>query len=97
LIAGLLLQDAVEVADLRVAFVGHSFRQTKLNMSKVISFCRNLPSARCCVRKTRVTFGNGSSIEAFPNNLIRFVGTRFTGFGGMKPTLRLGIRICMMR
>jgi phage FluMu gp28-like protein len=64
----LLLQDAYENGDLSIAFIGPSFRQTKLNLRRVAGFCRNLPMGTCHVQKTRISFENGSFIEAFPNN-----------------------------
>jgi hypothetical protein len=77
LIAGLMLQDAYEIKDLNVAFVGPSFRQTKMNLLKVAGFCRNLPVGSVVVKKTRICFGNGSSIEAFPNNPDTIRGNTF--------------------
>ena len=37
-IGGLLLQDAYENKDLNIAFIGSSWRQTKLNLRRVASF-----------------------------------------------------------
>ena len=67
-IGALLLQDACENSDLSIAFIGPSWRQTKLNLRRVAGFCRNLPDKTCHVQKTRIIFENGSYIEAFPNN-----------------------------
>jgi hypothetical protein len=67
-IGALLLQDAYENGDLSIAFIGPSFRQTKLNLRRAASFCRNLPSGSCHIQRTRISFKNGSVIEAFPNN-----------------------------
>jgi len=67
-IGALLLEDAYENPDLYIGFIGPSWRQTKLNIRRVASFCRNLPSSEVHVQKTRITFSNGSVIEAFPNN-----------------------------
>jgi hypothetical protein len=67
-IGALMLQDAYETGDLSIAFIGPSWRQTKLNLRRVAGFCRNLPSGIVHVQKTRISFANGSFIEAFPNN-----------------------------
>ncbi|MCW3984520.1 MAG: terminase family protein, partial [Candidatus Bathyarchaeota archaeon] len=67
-IGALLLQDAYENPDLYIGFIGPSWRQTKLNIRRVASFCRNLPAGEVHVQKTRISFSNGSVIEAFPNN-----------------------------
>lgn len=64
----LLLKDAYENDNLNIAFLGPSLRQTKLNLRHVGGFCRNLPTGSCQIQKTRITFSNGSVIEAFPNN-----------------------------
>ena len=73
----LLLQDAYENDDLTVGFVGPSYRQTKLNLRRVASFCKNLPRGSCHVQKTRISFKNGSVIEAFPNNSDTIRGNTF--------------------
>lgn len=76
-IGGLLLQDAYENKDLNIAFIGPSFRQTKLNLRRVAGFCRNLPAGTCHVQRTRISFKNGSFIEAFPNNPDTIRGNTF--------------------
>jgi hypothetical protein len=76
-IGGLLLQDAYENADLNIGFIGPSWRQTKLNLRRVAGFCRNLPQGSCQVQKTRISFKNGSIIEAFPNNADTIRGNTF--------------------
>jgi len=76
-IGGLMLQDAYEKPDLNVAFLGPSWRQTKLNLRRVASFCRNLPLGSCTVQRTRISFKNGSVIEAFPNNPDTIRGNTF--------------------
>jgi phage FluMu gp28-like protein len=76
-IGGLMLQDAYENPDMNIAFLGPSFRQTKLNLRRVGSFCRNLPSGSCTVQRTRISFKNGSIIEAFPNNPDTIRGNTF--------------------
>jgi phage FluMu gp28-like protein len=76
-IAGLLLQDAYEKSDLHIGFIGPSFRQTKDNLGRVAGFCRNLPKGSCHIQKTRISFKNGSVIEAFPNNADTIRGNTF--------------------
>ena len=76
-IGGLLLQDAYENKDLNIAFIGPSWRQTKLNLRRVAGFCRNLPAGTCHIQRTRISFKNGSFIEAFPNNPDTIRGNTF--------------------
>ena len=76
-IGGLLLQDAYENADLNIGFIGPSWRQTKRNLRLVAGFCRNLPQGSCHIQKTRISFKNGSVIEAFPNNSDTIRGNTF--------------------
>ncbi|HLN88928.1 MAG TPA: terminase family protein [Candidatus Binatia bacterium] len=76
-IGGLLLQDAYENSDLNIGFIGPSWRQTKLNLRRVAGFCRNLPPGTCHIQRTRITFKNGSVIEAFPNNPDTIRGNTF--------------------
>jgi phage FluMu gp28-like protein len=76
-IGGLLLQDAYENPDLNIGFIGPSWRQTKLNLRRIAGFCRNLPAGSCLIQKTRLSFSNGSVIEAFPNNPDTIRGNTF--------------------
>jgi phage FluMu gp28-like protein len=76
-IGALHLADAWNNADLNIGFVGPSWRQTKLNIRRVASFCRNLPQQGLHVQKTKITFPNGSVIEAFPNNPDTIRGNTF--------------------
>ena len=76
-IGGLMLKDAYQYEDLNIAFVGPSFRQTKLNLRRVAGFCRNLPAGSCHIQRTRLSFENGSVIEAFPNNPDTIRGNTF--------------------
>ena len=76
-IGGLMLKDAHQYDDLNIAFVGPSFRQTKLNLRRVAGFCRNLPCKSCQIQRTRISFSNGSVIEAFPNNPDTIKGNTF--------------------
>lgn len=76
-IGGLLLQDAYENPDLNIGFIGPSWRQTKLNLRRVAGFCRNLPQGSYHIQKTRISFKNGSVIEAFPNNPDTIRGNTF--------------------
>ncbi len=76
-IGALHLADAWNNPDLNIGFVGPSWRQTKLNIRRVASFCRNLPQQGMHVQKTKITFPNGSIIEAFPNNPDTIRGNTF--------------------
>jgi hypothetical protein len=76
-IGALLLQDAYENDDLNIGFIGPSWRQTKLNLRRVANFCRTLPQGSCHVQRTRISFKNGSFIEAFPNNSDTIRGNTF--------------------
>jgi phage FluMu gp28-like protein len=76
-IGALHLVDAWNNADLSIGFLGHSWRQTKLNISRVARFCRNLPQQGLHVQKTRITFPNGSVIQAFPNSPDTIRGNTF--------------------
>ncbi len=76
-IGALHLADAWNNNDLNIGFVGPSWRQTKLNIRRVASFCRNLPQQELHVQKTRIVFKNGSVIEAFPNNPDTIRGNTF--------------------
>jgi hypothetical protein len=76
-IGGLHLEDAWNIPDLSIGFVGPSWRQTKLNIRRVSGFCRNLPQQGLHIQKTRISFPNGSVIEAFPNNPDTIRGNTF--------------------
>jgi hypothetical protein len=76
-IGGLLLQDVYENPDLNMGLIGPSWRQTKRNLGRVAGFCRNLPQGSCHIQKTRISFKNGSVIEAFPNNSDTIRGNTF--------------------
>ncbi|MCJ7763445.1 terminase family protein [Candidatus Bathyarchaeota archaeon] len=76
-IGALHLADAWNNDDLNIGFVGPSWRQTKLNIRRVASFCRNLPQQELHVQKTKIFFKNGSVIEAFPNNPDTIRGNTF--------------------
>ncbi|MGD6810652.1 MAG: terminase large subunit domain-containing protein [Candidatus Bathyarchaeia archaeon] len=76
-IGALHLADAWNNPDLNIGFVGPSWRQTKLNIRRVASFCRNLPQQGLHVQKTKISFPNGSVIEAFPNNPDTIRGNTF--------------------
>jgi phage FluMu gp28-like protein len=77
LISSLLLQDAWENHDVHIGFIGPSWRQTKLNIKRIASFCRNLPQQGLHIQKTRIDLPNGSVIEAFPNNPDTIRGNTF--------------------
>ncbi len=76
-IGALHLADAWNNPDLNIGFVGPSWRQTKLNIRRVASFCRNLPQQGLHIQKTKITLPNGSVIEAFPNNPDTIRGNTF--------------------
>ena len=64
----LFLWDAWKHPNINIAFLGSTWRQTKLNIREVTGFCRYLPQQGLHCQKTRITLPNGSIIEAFPNN-----------------------------
>jgi phage FluMu gp28-like protein len=76
-IGALHLADAWNNPDLNIGFIGPSWRQTKLNIRRIASFCRNLPQQGLHVQKTKISFPNGSVIEAFPNNPDTIRGNTF--------------------
>jgi hypothetical protein len=76
-IGALLLQDAYENGDINIGLIGPSWRQTKLNLRRIAGFCRSLPVGTCHVQRTRISFKNGSVIEAFPNNPETIRGNTF--------------------
>jgi len=76
-IGALHLADAWNNEDLSIGFVGPSWRQTKLNIRRISSFCRNLPQQGLHVQKTKITCPSGSVIEAFPNNPDTIRGNTF--------------------
>jgi phage FluMu gp28-like protein len=76
-IGALHLADAYNNPDLYIGFVGPSWRQSKLNIRRVASFCRNLPQEGLHTQRTKITLPNGSVIEAFPNNPDTIRGNTF--------------------
>jgi phage FluMu gp28-like protein len=65
----LLLKYAVTHPNAAIGIVGPSWRQTKKIIERIIPFTRKLPAGIVFKpQKTRISFVNGSSIEAFPNN-----------------------------
>jgi len=76
-IGALILQDAWEHPELFIGFIGPSWKQTKLNLRRVASFCRNLPQQGLHVQRTRISLPNGSVIEAFANNSDTIRGNTF--------------------
>ena len=64
----LLLKYAIDHPNNHIAIVGPSWRQTKLNIRRIGDMSRKLPFLDFHAQKTRINFGNGSVIEAFPNN-----------------------------
>ena len=67
-ISALLLNYALNNRDSYIAVVGPSWRQTKLNIRRISFFLRRLNDSEIKAQKTRISFPNGSVIEAFPNN-----------------------------
>jgi Terminase large subunit, T4likevirus-type, N-terminal len=76
-IGALHLADAWNNPNLNIGFIGLSWRQTKLNIRCIANFCQNLPQQDLHVQKTKITFLNGSMIEAFPNNPDTIRGNTF--------------------
>ncbi|MGD6805967.1 MAG: terminase large subunit domain-containing protein [Candidatus Bathyarchaeia archaeon] len=68
-ISALLLRYAVKNPNVAIGIVGPSWRQTKRIIARIAALSRNLPPGIAFkAQKTQITFANGSSIEAFPNN-----------------------------
>ena len=68
-ISALLLKYAVTHSNAEIGIVGPSWRQTKRIISRIAVLAHKLPpSIVFKPQKTRISFVNGSSIEAFPNN-----------------------------
>jgi phage FluMu gp28-like protein len=67
-ISALLLNYALNHDDSYIGVVGPSWRQTKLNIRRISYFLRKLNDPSVKAQKTRISFPNGSVIEAFPNN-----------------------------
>jgi Terminase large subunit, T4likevirus-type, N-terminal len=76
-IVALHVADAWNNPNLNIGFIGPSWRQTKLLIRRASSFCRNLPQQGLQIQKTKITFPNGSIIEAFPNNPETIRGNTF--------------------
>lgn len=71
IVAAFLLWEAVEHDAWQTAILGPSFRQSKLVIRKISFFLQRLPKDILIGRKplkTKVTFLNGSIIEAYPCN-----------------------------
>jgi phage FluMu gp28-like protein len=67
-ISALLLNHAIRNDHSHIAVVGPSWRQTKLNLSRISYFTQKLKNPNIKTQKTRITFPNSSTIEAFPNS-----------------------------
>ncbi len=76
-IGALHLADAWNNPNFHICFVAQSFRNSKLNLRRVASFCRYLPMSQKGIQKTKITFPNGSIIEAFPANPDTIRGNTF--------------------
>ena len=64
---GIAIQREVSTLTPEMLATG-SWRQTKLNIWRMSGFARKLLGSNRGVQKTRITMGNGSVIEAFPNS-----------------------------
>ena len=67
-VAALLLKYGNENPEKYIGIVGPSFRQTKLSIRRIATFCKNLNQQGLYIQKTRITLPNGTVFEAFPNN-----------------------------
>jgi phage FluMu gp28-like protein len=67
-VSALLLKYALENPNSDIAIVGPSWRQTRHDIRRIAGLCRSLPKKGLGIQKTKISFPNGSSIEAFPNN-----------------------------
>lgn len=71
IVAAFLFWEAVNNDDWQTAILGPSFRQSKLVIRKISSFLQKLPKEFLVGKKplkTKITFINGSTIEAYPCN-----------------------------
>ena len=65
-VSALLLKYAVGNPECYIAIVGPSWRQTKLNISRLRGFVRQLFGSDRGLQKTRITLENSSVIGALP-------------------------------
>ena len=77
-VSAILLKHALEHPNSYIAIIGPSWRQTKLNIRRIGTFCKKLPQQGLRIQKTRITLPNDSIIEAFPNNPDTIRGPTFT-------------------
>ena len=69
IISALLLWYAVTHPNTAIGVVGPSWRQTKRILQRISSLVHKLPKDTALKpQRTQISFANGSSIEAFPNN-----------------------------
>lgn len=69
IVSALLLWYAITHPEVAVGIVGPSYRQTKRILQKIAQFAHKLPPGTMLrPQRTLLTFANGSTIEAFPNN-----------------------------
>ena len=69
IISSLLLLYATTHPETAVGIVGPSWRQTKRILQRIASLSHKLPKDTAQkLQRTQISFANGSTIEAFPNN-----------------------------
>jgi hypothetical protein len=69
IISALLLWYAVTHPNTAIGVVGPSWRQTKRILQRIASLALRLPKETALKsQRTQISFANGSTIEAFPNN-----------------------------
>jgi len=75
IVAARLLWQAITRNGYASAIVAPSYRQSRFVLRRVLSFLHFLPNDLILsAEKTKVTFTNGSSIEAYPNNPLTIRG-----------------------
>jgi len=88
----LLLKYAVTHPNAAIGIVGPSWRQTKKIIERIIPFTRKLPAGFVFKpQKTRISFVNGSSIEAFPNNPETIRGPTFDVVYCLPPGVKVSL------
>ena len=69
IISALLLWYATTHPNTAIGVVGPSWRQTKRVLQRIASLSYKLPKDTALkLQRTQISFANGSTIEAFPNN-----------------------------
>ncbi len=68
-VSAILLWTALTRPGSSIAVVSPSYRQSKAVLRRIALLAHGLPRGRVSqIQKTRIDFGNGSMVEAFPNN-----------------------------